>query len=250
MEDLQLNMERECPRCHKKQIFKSKTGFQISVKKNSLCRACSKTGKNNPSFGMYPSYSIRKKISDFHSGKPKSESHKKKLSDGRIFSGIAKGKNNPFYGKHHTKETKEKLSETQLGPKSYNYRRKTSEETKRKMRISVLERMEKSGVAPCTDIGSDKFFGWMNKLGFNFKPKRFLDIGYYADGYDEIRHVWCEFDTPHHLQTHKKKKDVIRQNNIINYFEKINTLLKGFIRIQADKTGNVLGSKCVYKGRI
>lgn len=41
-----------------------------------------------------------KKVSLALKGKPKSEEHKKKLSQTMIDKGIAKGKNNPMYGKH------------------------------------------------------------------------------------------------------------------------------------------------------
>jgi hypothetical protein len=229
-------------------MFKSELGYFTALKKNSLCRSCAKMGRNNPSFGVFPSSSIRKKISDFHLGKPKSESHKKKISDTRISFGLAKGENNPFYGKHHTEDTKKKLSDLQVGPKSYKYHKPVSDETKSKMRNAILRRMERNGVAPCVDVGSDKFFEKVNGVGFNFKPKRFLDIGYYADGYCDKSHIWVEFDTPHHNQLYKIKADTIRQNNIIKHFEKINNPLKGFLRVQSDKIGNVIGSKCIYKG--
>ena len=34
------------------------------------------------------------------------------------------------------------------------------------------------------------------------------------------------------------------------HFESAGNPLRGFVRVQADKTGNVLGTKCVYKGGI
>lgn len=239
-------MERNCPKCGKEQQFKSKIGFISSIKNNRLCRSCSKTGNKNPSFGIYPSYEIRKKISISNSGIPKSEEHKNKLSKSLI--GKYVGNKNPFYGKHHSENTKEKLSNLQKGSLSFKYNKSISDETKRKMRIAILNRMEKTGVSPCKDIGSVNFFNKMNKLGFNFKSKKFMEIGYVADGYDENKHIWCEFDTPYHNKKYMKEKDEIRQKHIINYFESINNPLFEFIRVRSDKNGNVLATECVYRG--
>ena len=47
-------------------------------------------------------------------GKPKSEEHKKKLSEAR------KGEKNPFYGKTHSEETRKKWSEARKEMRWYN----------------------------------------------------------------------------------------------------------------------------------
>lgn len=63
----------------------------------------------------------RKKISDYHSGKPKSKEHKEKISKtqqgskrpwskNNLPKDVA-GSNNPMYGKQHSDETKRKISE-------------------------------------------------------------------------------------------------------------------------------------------
>ena len=243
-------MERECPECHKKQIFKSKFGFISAVKNNRLCRSCSKIGEKNPSFGVCPSYEIRKKISDFHSKKPKSNLHKQKISESLIKSGLFKGEKNPFYNKHHSEKTKKLISDSQKGEKSYKYHRLVSDETRKRMRKAKLEKMEKLGIAPCVDVGSVSFFKKLNESGFNFKPKRFLEIGYYADGYDPEKHIWIEFDTPYHNQKCIKEKDLIRQNNIIKYFEDINKPLNKFIRVKSNKNGDILEINNVYEGNV
>lgn len=116
------------------------------------------------------------------------------------------------------------------------------------MRQAVLEKLEKKGVAPCIDTGAPEFFDWMNAMGFDFHPKVFKEIGYVADGYDKVRNIWCEFDTPHHTRLGRRKKDTIRQERIINYFESKNTPLTAFLRINADKNGRVINTRCVYRG--
>jgi hypothetical protein len=58
--------------------------------------------------------------------------------------------------------------------------------------------------------------------------------------------VWIEYDTIYHSGITQKKKDLVRQNNIIKYFESINKPLKSFIRFQCNKDGNVFETKYVY----
>jgi hypothetical protein len=69
---------------------------------------------------IVPTEESRKKISDFHKDKPKSDEHKQKLSNSqkgskRLWSKQnlpkdTKGENNGMYGKHHSEETKSKIS--------------------------------------------------------------------------------------------------------------------------------------------
>jgi hypothetical protein len=72
---------------------------------------------------IVPTEESRKKISDFHKGKPKSEEHKEKIRQGNIgkkkpprtdeyralMSQLKSGANNAMYGKHHSDETKAKI---------------------------------------------------------------------------------------------------------------------------------------------
>jgi hypothetical protein len=70
---------------------------------------------------IVPTEESRKKISDYHTGKAKSEEHKKNLSKSQKGSkrpwsrnNLPKdvaGSNNPMYGKQHSDETKKKISE-------------------------------------------------------------------------------------------------------------------------------------------
>jgi hypothetical protein len=189
------------------------------------------------------------------------------MSDGR------KGENHPMYGKHHTENAKKKISKVHLGKNSWMKGKKhteeskiknsnnhlgklrgpQSEETKRKLRIFQLKRIKELGIHPTEDKGSKEYFQWINNFGFDFKPKDFIkdgDVGYRADGYDEEKHIWCEFDTPYHNKLPQRKKDLIRQNNIIKHFEFSGKPLKEFIRVKSDKNGNILETKCVYKGKV
>ena len=66
-----------------------------------------------------PTEESRKKISDYHKDKPKTDNHKQKISESQKGSKRpwsknnlpkdTKGKNNGMYGKHHSEETKSKI---------------------------------------------------------------------------------------------------------------------------------------------
>lgn len=62
--------------------------------------------------GRIVSTETRKKLSDSLKGKTKSEEHKKKLSIS--ISKINKGESNPFYNKKHSQETKNKIKDSLL----------------------------------------------------------------------------------------------------------------------------------------
>ena len=70
-----------------------------------------------------------------------------------------------------------------------------------------------------------------------------MEIGYDADGYDEKLNSWSEYDTQYHKIPNRQNKDIIRQNNIIKYFESINKPLKQFIRVDATENDKI---KIVY----
>lgn len=143
-----------------------------------------------------------------------------------------------------TVEQRMKCSKSHLGLKQ-------GLETRRKRRVANIQRLVELGIPSNRDIGAKEFFDDINISGLaNFQPKRFLDIGYESDGYDEKLHVWVEFDTPYHFYVDGKLKpnDIERQRNIIEYFENIGNPLHEFVRVKADENGNVLESRTIYRG--
>jgi len=96
-----------------------------------------KTGINSPRFGKHLSSEAREKISKSLTGKPLSEEHKMKISEGmrglgpEISARMSKaqsGEKNVMYGKHHTEETKLKISNSKKGKTlSLEHRAKLSE---------------------------------------------------------------------------------------------------------------------------
>lgn len=231
--------KRNCPECGVELNYCNKYALKYSIEKNTKCYSCNMKGRPcwnkgksmtqefkkscsdgtkekykqgwSPRIGKYHTENTKEKMSKFHSGKILSEEHKLKLS--KINTGVK----NAFYGKYHT------------------------EEWKRKRRIQILKRMENLGIPDCEDKGSKEWFAKYNKeTNSNFQPKTFWKWGYRADGYDKEKHIWIEYDTPYHRQPHQKKKDLIRQNNIIKYFEFIGKPLNQFTRIKVNKTGNLI----------
>ena len=234
---------KNCPKCNREMLYSEKWCYNKSIKNNTFCVRCCKIGK-------VFTEEHKKKLAKSHIGKLISEGTRKKLQENHSHFWLGKiGKNNPTFGKIRSEKSKLKMSISKLGVKNNNYGKCFSEETKKKHRISVLERLERLGISPHEDIGAKKYFDEINKKGFNFIPKRFIEIGYEADGYDCNKHIWCEFDTPYHQRIGQQKKDQVRQQNIIEYFEKSGNPLTMFIRVQADKNGKILNIKYVYESK-
>jgi hypothetical protein len=103
---------------------------------------------------IVPTEESRKKISDFHKGKAKSEEHKEKIRQGNIgkkkpprtdeyralMSKLKSGPNNPMYGKGCTEERARKISEANKGKAAHNKGKPMSEEQKQKLREAMSGR--------------------------------------------------------------------------------------------------------------
>lgn len=110
-------------------------------------------------------------------------------------------------------------------------------ETKLKMRLSALEKIEQCNgqLSPRYNKNSIKIIEEYGKLhGYNFKHAEnggeyyIKELGYWLDGYDPINNIAIEIDEKHHFNSNGslKTRDIIRENEIIN-------LLKcKFIRIK------------------
>ncbi len=71
----------------------------------------------------------RRKVGDFHRGKPKSAEHRARIAASHIGMSVA-----------HTDETRRKMSESRRGSKNHRYGVPMSEETKAKLRAAKLGR--------------------------------------------------------------------------------------------------------------
>jgi TusA-related sulfurtransferase len=198
---------RHCPKCGIEITHKDKDSLKVC--EGRMCRSCGNKGR-------IPSVETRNKLSEAN-----------------------KGQIPWILGNHHTEETIKKISATEKG-------KQHTEDAKRRMRIIKLQRVANLGISTKEDKGAKEYFDKLNAQGFNYKPKRFWDLGYDADGYDKEKHIWYEYDTPYHNHPHMKKKDLIRQTNIIEHFNSIGNPLKHFIRASADENGNVLSVTKVF----
>lgn len=231
-----------CSGCGCIQSYSRKDALNASIKYDIKCVHCGCAGNG---WGRRLSDEAKLKISVSNKGRLTGDNNPAKRQDVR--DKISKNRTGKLLGVKLSSDMKSRLSLAHSGSKNHFYGKCHTEESKKLMRIAALKKLEELGIPNNSDIGADAFFKSMNALGFNFKPTRFLEIGYIADGYDKEKHIWCEFDTPHHKSVRYQVKDLIRQNNIIHYFESINRPLLGFVRISADSDGKVLGTKRVYR---
>ena len=122
-----------------------------------------------------------------------------------IFTNVI-AQENPFYNKKHTELSKEKMRVATLKQKSKLY----------------------GGITynpiSCVFINDlNKTFGWNLRHALNEREEWIA--GYSLDGYDKENNIVFEYDEPYHNKPKQKKKDLVRQQNIIN---RINPMM--FIR--------------------
>ena len=185
---------------------------QAAVWETKVLRRCKvlyseKWMNQNVAGYIVPTTESKKKISDFHKGKPKSEEHKRKISEANKgqkkdpamysaeyranMSKIKSGKGNAMYGKHHSDETKAKIAEknraAQLakGDKHHMKNLVWTEERRQKMRdirakckprtpeqieaIAAQLRGRKRDTKYCPHCKRDIAVGWYNRHGENCK---------------------------------------------------------------------------------
>jgi len=100
-----------------------------------------------------------------------------------------------------------------------------SNDTKRKIRESALNRLKKIGVVGKYNPKACKYFNELNKtMGWDLQHAlnggEIKVIGYSLDAYDKERNITVEYDEPHHYRFgNLKSRDVSRQNNIINHIK-------------------------------
>lgn len=148
---------------------------------------------------IVPTEESRKKISDYHKDKPKSEEHKEKIRQGNIgkkrpprgkeyralMSTLKSGKNNPRYGAEVSEETRRRISEAKKGKQvAHNKGMPMTEEQKAKIRATKAANPTKRSaeaiaktVAKQTGLKRTKLYcehckqdiatGWFHRHGSN-----------------------------------------------------------------------------------
>lgn len=223
---------KNCPKCNKIITYKSIQGYNGAIKNNSLCRSCSKLGKNNPMFGRDVSDETKSKL--------------------RILLGNQSGENNLFYGKHHTEATKHKISKSAKG-------KTHSDETKLKMSESAKGKLiskstrDKISKALVGYKHSVEFCKKMRKIRIdtinsrygqmmpNYNPSSIpiieakakelgitdlqhaenggefyiKELGYWVDGYSKEKNIVIEYYEKHHNR--QVSQDIKREDEIKKY---------------------------------
>ena len=227
---------RICAKCSGEKLIKKKpiTG--------QLCKSCATSGKNNAMYGKENKWGKHKKLSiekmkrnrpDISGennpmyGKTHKEKSKQKIRESRI--GKYCGKNSPLYGIKRSKSSIEKRLLAMPSMKGKNnpmYGKHHSNETKKKLRILKLKRLEEingyvyPGYNPTAcDIIDD----YGQKHGYNFQHAlnggefHIKELGYFVDGYDGEKNVVVEYYEKAHK--HKKERDNRRKQEIVELLD-------------------------------
>lgn len=168
------------------------------------------------------------------------------------------GVRHPLYGKHMSEQSKQKMKDNMpsfvgannhaWGTKGMFYGRHHTSESKKLMRIIRCIGLKNKDIIPKTDKGASEWFSMMNVLGYNFKENYYCKgIGYFADGYDQEKHIWMEYDSPSHRAKRYRISDPIRQRNIIEHFISIGKPLNQFVRVDC-KEKDRMGVSVEYRG--
>lgn len=121
--------KRNCPKCGKLKIYKSKLAWKRAIDENKMCMSCTKTGmkysdevnkkkgrsgKENSFYGKSHSLESRKKMSEALLSRDSNYMSWVNSNEAKEFykehSKNMSSTNNPFYGKTHSKEVREKMS--------------------------------------------------------------------------------------------------------------------------------------------
>jgi len=180
----------------------------------------------------------RKQISEARKGMKFTEEHRKKIGESKR-------------GIKLTEEHKRKISKGNKGRDAWNKDKSCSEETKRKLRISSIRRIEeqiKNGgqIKPNYNMLACKIFEDINKTynllgqhaenGGEYKVE---DLGYFLDYFDKRNLVIIEYYEKHHYKDENilTEKTLQREKEIKEYFPhyqflRINAYDKNNLRIE------------------
>jgi len=218
------NWYKKCPKCNSPIKYINEYKAFYAYHKKSVCKECTKLTISKKLEGHIVLEKTKQKIKEKRKSQIITEEEKLKISQ------KLKGIQRPPM----SAETKNKLSKIHKGRISNRKGIKLSEETKRKCRIAHIERLKRLGIkSENKDFGSDEFFKSLNNIGIcNFQQEYYIkELGYIVDGFDEKHRIILEYDTSYHKRPGQKIKDEIRQNNILNYFDKIGIPISYFVRV-------------------
>ena len=222
---------RTCSENTKKKISESNKGKILSIETRKKIGIASKNRKPDSN------ETTMKKIKSAKNRLPMSEYTRKKLSlslTGHKVTIETKNKLSKINkGKTLSLQTKLKIKEKTSGKNNGMYGKNHSVESKRKIRLAMIKRIEKKlknghQVTPSYNTKGCQYFDKIMT-----ETKTFIqhaenggeyyikDIGYWVDGYDKENNIVYEYDEKHHYDVggHLKNKDIIRQQEIEKYLK-------------------------------
>jgi len=184
---MEKKYKRICPKCETEILYTQK--YNAKRDEGLLCKSCCRVGI------------------------PFSNEHKRNLS-------ICKT------GTKQTMVTRLKNSATNKQRFLINpeLKKKASETSKRILHLPHIRKKHVEALSKTRwlgktfDKGQLEFIDKWNKLGFNFEPNYQLhtdDFLCYIDGYDRQKNVVLEYDGKYHNTIKQKRKDLIRQEKIV-----------------------------------
>jgi hypothetical protein len=125
------------------------------------------------------------------------------------------------FGKTTSEETKKKLSNALKGKNVWMNGKILSQKTKQKMREIKLNTIKEMGGFPSFNKNACNFIDKLNKergwkLQHALNGGEIQICGYSVDGYDKEKNIIFEYDEIQHRYPKRNKKDIYRQDEIIN----------------------------------
>lgn len=187
-----------CIDCGKTRII---TLSDYLLSKTEFCKSCWRKGDHNPAKQLYVREKLsRKGIKNISYATPEWR---------ESFSKQREGSNNPMFGKKH------------------------KDETRKKMRLNTIYRIENSiknggQIQPLYNSKGCRIIDeYGKKNGYNFQHAEnggefhIKELGYWVDGYDKEKNIVIEIDENFHFNPDGtlKEKDLRRQEEIINFLK-------------------------------
>ena len=214
---------RNCPTCGKELSYTKKAKRDLSVRENRNCYSCamkiprmfSDEHKKNLSLSL----SGKKKGPCTESRRLKLLGKKQSLRTCSLKSSSQSRRFSDWLERY-----KESISQSKRFSNP-SERHKTSTSVKlamhrpdvRKRHIEALHHSKWLKVR--TDKGQMELIEKWNRLGFKFEPNYQVHTDtdlFYIDGYDKDHNVVLEYDSKYHQKLGQKKRDLVRQQKIIN----------------------------------
>lgn len=237
---------RDCPQCNEKLTYSSYKNLWRANNYKKLCVKCTPHGercesseffRNCPKCTIIVYYKTR-------------EGLRKALRKNPLCISCVQVV--PSTGRFHSQEAKDKISKNHAkyweGTTGYWMGKPRSEEMKRKLRKSLAERF---GGSNFNTIACEFFdfinerMGWDGQHALRGGEFYVRDMGYFVDYYEPSLNLVIEYDEAPHEKASHKKKDLVRQKNIID------ALNCAFVRIKETDSNGVVWSKLqeVINGR-